>query len=160
LFYMRDVRGGQGERDSFRMLFEQFSLSDPQTASRLISLVPEYGRWDDILGLINSPSSLIRETVLNIVRNQLREDPEAESPSLLAKWMPSVNTSSQETRELARNWVRALGATERQYRKLLSHLRNRIRVVETQMSAGHFNEINYAHVPSRAMMQYRTAFYT
>src|SRR5436190_300387 len=49
LFYNRDIRGGRGERDSFRRLLRLMWQLDPGVADRVTHLVPEYGRWDDLL---------------------------------------------------------------------------------------------------------------
>ena len=78
--------------------------------------------------------------------------------SLLAKWMPSENTSSAKTRALAVKAMRALNMSPRSYRKMLSTLRKHIGVTECKMSAGEWNTIDYARVPSYAMHNYGSAF--
>lgn len=80
------------------------------------------------------------------------------SISLLAKWLCSPNTSSKETRRLAKIIYTSLGLTERQYRKILSKLRKYLRVVETYMSKKEWNAIEYSQVPSRANLIYNAAF--
>ena len=40
--------------------------------------------------------------------------------SLIFKWLPSENASSEKTKELARAIRKSLGITSKQYRKLLS----------------------------------------
>lgn len=78
--------------------------------------------------------------------------------SLLAKWLPSPNTSSRETRRLATVLYSSFGLTERKYRKTLSALRRYLDVVEKKMSAQEFGAIDYEKVPSLAMTRYRSAF--
>ena len=161
LFYSRDVRGGMGERNIFRVLFKKLA-SDPsneQLASSLAVLVPFYGRWDDLLCLEETPAA---QAALQIIRTQLFTDEinmgNGKPVSLLGKWLPSVNASSKETKRRARLIANALGYTERDYRKLCTRLRAAIKIVETQMCQGNWEDIDFQSVPSRAAMLYRKAF--
>lgn len=151
-FYTRDVRGGQGERETFRQVLRWLYKNDRATFDRIVPLVPVYGRWDDILEFVDSP------VVVNLVRSMLWNDRDSEHPSLLAKWMPSANVSSEKTQKLAMKWMLALGLSPRLYRKLLVSLRNKIVLVESLMSAKAFDKIDYEHVPSNASKLYRKAF--
>lgn len=155
LFYFRDVRGGQGERDTFRMIFSKFIEDAPLTAIQLLPLIPEYGRWDDFYSFIDTP---LEDNVWEIIETQLQQDLKANNPSLLAKWLKSENTSSAESRYLAKRTREALGMNSKQYRKMLSQLRKKIDIVERKMSSNDWSEINYEQVPSKAATQYRHAF--
>jgi hypothetical protein len=92
------------------------------------------------------------------MKKQLALDIECKTPSLLAKWLKSENTSSKESRILADRTRHAFGMTHKQYRKTLSLLRERINVVERLMSAGKWDEIEFDKIPSRAGLIYRNAF--
>jgi hypothetical protein len=151
-FYSRDVRGGQGERNSFRQVLRYLYNNQRAIFNKIVELVPIYGRWDDILKFVESV------TVQNMVWNQLQNDLTSDNPSLLAKWMPSENTSSENTQKLAMQWISAFGISPRQYRKMLSSIRRKLNMPESLMSAGKFGDIDYSHVPSRAAMLYRKAF--
>lgn len=159
LFYARDIRGGLGERRLFRVVIKKLMSVDSSVVKNLIPLIPEYGRWDDLWPLLDTPAN---GAVIRIVRDQLRADRNAasrgESFSLLAKWLPSPNASSSETRRYAGIIARGLLLTERNYRKTLSFLRKKLRVVEQQMSAKQWGEIDYEIVPSRANLLYNKAF--
>ena len=80
------------------------------------------------------------------------------SISLLAKWLPSENASSKETKRYANIIRNGLGMTSREYRKMLSKMREYIDVVERKMSAKEWVDINYEAVPSRANLIYNSAF--
>jgi len=82
----------------------------------------------------------------------------SDSPSLLGKWMPSANTSSKETRAKANLIINKMKITPREYRKMLSFLRKKISIVETNMCQNDWESITYQHVPSKAMSNYRKAF--
>lgn len=159
LFYVRDVREGLGERRLFRVVIEDFAKQEPKAVKELIKLVPEYGRWDDLWCLLET--NLVN-SVANLVRKQLAEDRDNmlnnKSVSLLAKWMPSLNASSEQTKNYASILSKKMGVTSRNYRKTLSELRRYIDIVERKMSAKQWNEINYEAVPSRANLIYNNAF--
>lgn len=152
LFYLRDVRGGQGERQLFRNCLAYLAEYEKDTCDKLVQHVPEYGRWDDLF-------VLQIETFLPLVHKQLSDDFDTDTPSLLAKWMPSENTSSKETRTLARGMIKALGTNPKEYRKTLSTLRKKIKLVEQKMSQKEWGSIEYSKVPSQAGLKYRKAFY-
>jgi len=159
LFFIGDIRGGCGERRTFRVCMDWLVSNKNDIAKKVIRLVPEYTRWDNLVMLIDSK---LRNDVIEIVAGQLSDDVEkmreGKSVSLLAKWMPSENTSSESTKSLARRWITALEVSPRKYRKTLSALRKYIDVVEVKMSAKNFSEIDYEHVPSRANLLYKDAF--
>lgn len=159
LFYLRDVRGGQGERTFFRDCFEWLAINHSNVAKQLIKLVPEYGRWDDVIYLLDkSIDSNLRSYIYNIIIRQLLVDAKSDHPSLLAKWMPSENASSAKTKQLARKIRQTLGITSEQYRKLLSQLRKKINLVESQMSQDRWEDIEFDKVPSKAGLLYSNAF--
>ena len=159
LFYARDVREGLGERRLFRLTMEEFTKQEPKAAKELIKLIPEYGRWDDLWCLLETD---LVDDVVKLVQIQLKEDfnnmLENKSVSLLSKWMPSLNASSEITKKYASILCKKMGDTPRNYRKFLSKMRKYIDVVECKMSAKEWNAINYETVPSRANLIYNNAF--
>ena len=160
LFMLRDIRGtGMGERRSFRVCFTWLAVQRTEIAQKLVPLIAEYGRWDDLLCLLGTP---VKDIVVETIAKQLKDDianaNESKPVSLLAKWMPSNNTSSAETRSKAAILQNALGLSPRQYRKALSKLRAYLKVIEVKMSAKQWNEIDYEAVPSKANIKYNAAF--
>lgn len=153
LFYLRDVRQGKGQRKTFRDILQWLAKKDPKVFDFLAPYVPEYGRWDDLTELVGF--RVVQRIVKQVFMNDMQSD---NGVSLLGKWMPSENASSKETREKAIRWMQVLELTPKQYRQALSYLREQIHVVERQMSAQEWDEIQYEHVPSRASKLYRKAF--
>lgn len=151
-FYLRDIRGGKGQRQTFRDILSYLYAYEQEVFNLVVPFVPDFGRWDDILSFYD------RGSVFQLVMNQLNLDIESDHPSLLGKWMPSANTSSDDTRALALEWVSRLGMTQTSYRKMLSSLRAKIGIVERKMSSNDWDEIFYPGVPGRAMKLYRNAF--
>jgi len=161
LFYARDIRGGQGERSVFRACLKWAADSEyAESIGKNIHLIPEYGRWDDLLVFIGTP---LERAAINKMYEQFVNDmknlKDGKGVSLLGKWLPSENTSSKETRRLAGIVRRCFGFTPKEYRKRLTKLRKAIRIVESDMSADKWGEINYSGVPSKAMSTYNKAFH-
>lgn len=159
LFWLRDCRGGNGERRIFRVCMGWLADNKPEIARRLVTLVPEYGRWDDLWPLLDTE---IKDRVVALVSEQLNSDKmnnfNGKPISLLAKWLPSGNTSSKITCRYAGIMQSALGYTPRQYRKVLSALRKSLNVVEQKISANKWEDVEYQKVPSQANLKYNSAF--
>ena len=164
LFMVRDAREGLGERRLFRLCIKElinhnFSNKEEIVTNIINNLISEYGRYDDLLVFIGTE---YESTVIKKIRTQLSEDMDNQSNnkpvSLLAKWLPSENASSKETRLLARKIMNELGASPREYRKVLSSLRSYLKVTEVQTSANDWANIDYNIVPSKANLKYKDAF--
>lgn len=156
LFYLRDCRGGQGERRFFRVCYKWLATKHADIARRNFQLISEYGRYDDIIyALVGTP---LENDALNFIKTQLALDVECKTPSLLAKWLPSENASAAETKRMG-NIVRSyMNMTHKEYRKTLSILRERINIVERLMSANRWDEIEFDKIPSKAGLIYKNAF--
>lgn len=155
LFYARDIRGGLGERRTARIIYRHLGKVHPVVLKKNLELISHYGRWDDLLVLLDTG---LFSHVIEIINRQLEKDLKSDKPSLLAKWLPSINTSSKATRNHAKKIMRGLGWNARRYRQTLSILRRKIDVLEVKMSAGEWTEIDYGKVPSNAMNLYSRAF--
>ena len=155
LFYLRDVRGGQGERRFFRTVIHWLANEHPAAIRRNLRHVPEYGRWDDLYVFVNTP---LERDAFELMREQLALDVQCKTPSLLAKWLKSENTSSTESRQLGNKTRQWFKMNHKEYRKTLSILRERIRLLERLMSAQRWDEIEFDKIPSRAGIIYRNAF--
>ncbi len=155
LFFGRDVRGGLGERRVFRVIVNWLAGHEPATLRRNIALIPEYGRFDDLIALMGTACE---KDALAVIREQLRKDlASQEGVSLLAKWLPSVNASNMETVRMGKKIARALGMTDAEYRRTLVKLRARIRIIENNLREKDYT-FDYAAQPSKAMFKYRAAF--
>jgi hypothetical protein len=140
LFWARDARGGAGEKRFFQIVMEHISKQYAYDYDQLAIYIPEFGYWKDVFK-IEKPN----ENTLNWLVTQLDESPNA---NLLAKWFPRKG-----------QWFSAmhkyLKITPKEFRKKLVSM---TKVVETQMCANEWSEINYSHIPSIAMNKYRNAF--
>lgn len=159
LFYSRDARQGLGERRLFRIILTHLAKDKPEVVKAVFEFASEYGRWDDIWCLLETD---LKNDVISVVAEQIDRDQydmaNNQSISLMSKWLPSENASSNETKRYATIIRKGLDMTPRNYRKMLSEMRKYIDVVECKMSAKEWNAINYEAVPSRANLIYNNAF--
>jgi len=147
LFWVRDIRGGAGERGTFRDIITYLANSRTETLRKSLPLISEYGRWDDLLVLIDTK---LEKDALTEIASALEN-----GNSLAAKWMPRGNGKNREKKRWANALRKHLGLTPKTYRKMLSELSN---TVEQLMCAKKFDTITYSHVPSKAMSDYMRAF--
>ena len=158
LFFARDIRGGLGERKVFRVCLKWLSYNAPETVRKNLSYISEYGRFDDLLVLFDTP---VEKDMLDFIREQLCKDVEAMDNggevSLLGKWLPSVNASNANTIKAAKKIARFLAMDDKGYRKMLSKLRAYIRIIENNLREKDYT-FDYEKQPSKAMFKYRGAF--
>ena len=172
LFYLRDVRGGNGERQIFRDCLEGFFRNIKKyklgkiTNSRVknfLKLIPEYGRWDDLIEL-NTYSKTFENIKCSIIKDQFIADMKnalADKPvSLLAKWFPVYNNVKNSERK---GWAKKLcykifRGDFKKAREIVGSLRSYIDIVEKRMSTNDWLNIDYSKVPSRAGLLYRDTF--
>ncbi len=160
LFYTRDIRGGLGERKVFRILLEHIANTYPEFIKVNLELIPEYGRWDDLYSLMPTP---LEEDMCRLIRSQLDKDiqnmKDGKPISLLSKWLKKADSKNVETKMLGIYTAAKLGFTVYDYKRISNKLRRYLKVVEQTMSERRWGDIEYPSVPSKAMMNYRGAFY-
>ena len=158
LFFARDVRGGLGERNVFRVIVNWLADNEPESVNKNIRYIAEFGRYDDLLALMGTSCEKI---MLEYLREQYEADCEAmdkgEKISLLAKWLPSINASNTETVKNARRVANAFGINASTYRKKLSSLRAYLKIIENNLREKDYT-FDYEKQPSRALYKYRKAF--
>ena len=158
IFFARDARGGLGERRFFRIAVSALMEFAPEAVRRNLEFFPEYGRFDDLCVLLGTP---LEKDAAEIIDTQLRFDKASMATggkvSLLAKWMPSVNASSKETRNMGRRLAGLLGMSEPEYRRTLVSLRKYSDILENRLRERDYT-FNYEVQPSCAMFKYRKAF--
>ena len=138
--WLRDARGGAGERELFRQLMAHLEKNRPELAAKLLAKVPEVGRWDDLFVFKTQPLKAQAYTMLG---DALRA-----KNGLAAKWTPRKGETAREIREF-------FGMSPKFYRKSLVEM---TKVVEQAMCAKQWDEINFSHVPSVAHARYKKAF--
>jgi len=164
-FQTRDIRGGKGERDLGRFMLKQILKQRPELAARLIPLIPEYGRWDDVWSLYGI-SDAVSAVVDSVVLEQFQLDQESKCPSLLVKWLPRQN-SNYKVKALATHFAALLfplipianGQRDMRYRKTLAYLNRLLDTTEIKMCGKSWATIEPAHVPGQLFKKNDKAFF-
>ena len=160
LFYARDIRGGLGERETFRTAIHYCALRYPNVIEKNLHLIPEYGRWDDYFALIDTPlEGKMWEHVRKVYELDLDAIKDGSSVSLLAKWLPSADASSENTRKKGCYTAKMLGRSVYDYKREVKAMRRVIDTIEAHMSAQDWHTYDYSKIPSNAMLKYTKAFY-
>ena len=139
--WLRDARGGAGERELFRQILTHLESYRPELAANVLPKVPELGRWDDLFVF---KTEALKAQAYTMLGDALRE-----KNGLAAKWTPRKGDVAVEIRKF-------FGMSPKFYRKSLVEM---TKVVESQMCAKEWNEINFSHVPSVAASRYKKAFF-
>lgn len=140
LFWARDVRGGAGERQVFKDILVYLAENHDLVLKPNLHLIPEYGRWDDLLAL---SGTYLEKEAFTLISDALINE-----KGLCAKWMPRKGVVAEKLRKFT-------GMSPKQYRKSLVGLTN---VVETKMCARDWNSIDFGKLPSVASARYQKAF--
>ncbi len=186
LMNMRDVRKGKGEKliPAVVMVYLKGNI-EPATYEAMLHKMVEYGCWKDLLRIIeiqsrmvldNSKKSRVRVPIttsnnlieVKLFADQLKKDSDELDNvepgknaiiSLCAKWAPSENTHyNHHPMKAANNIMTTMGLTPKNYRQLLTKLRNHLGVLEMLMSTKQYDRIDFSKLPSVAMMKLKKAF--
>ncbi len=186
IMYIRDCRGGKGEREIGRWGLRWLLVNYPNSFLKIRRIIPEYGRWDDLVDLFPSVFSLtdawcvgkeyasitdhipkarkVQEEILSFYAQQLLRDKQnmekGEACTLAAKWAPTEGCSlDRKCGGVVKELSKATGRSPRLYRTtILSPLRAYLKVVEGYMCSGSWDKIDYSGVPSCAMNRLKKAF--
>lgn len=140
LFWVRDIRGGAGERQIFRDIIKYLADNYTNSLKKNLKYIPEYGRWDDLLSLENTK---LESAAFHLIKEAI-----SEGGTLAEKWMPRKGKTASKLRKY-------MGVTPKEYRKLLV---NGTSVVETLMCAKRWKDIDFSKIPSLASARYQKSF--
>ena len=187
-FNTRDCRGGKGERDIGRKLFVWLFINYPVLFEKIISLIPEYGRWDDLLQFFPSVLNLqnlnhvrsnfysvvpdetylvslntLQKKIVHVFGLKIIEDynlmMNGKPCSLAAKWAPTENDSLDRKYGVYKTLCDEMKISPRDLRKIyISPLREYIKIVERFMCTKRWDSIDYNKVPSSAMKRLKKSF--
>lgn len=157
MLYLRDIRGGQGEKKVFRSLLTYvygkvatsgYDFNKPYVQSvmdELFEATIEVGSWKDITSTLNPDQYVF------FVKKHMNDE-----STLMFKYLPSCGGGKDKQ---ARKLAKLLDMSPKQYRKWLTENRKKLNLVETKMCSNEWDKIDYGKVPSQATMLYRGSFY-
>ena len=139
MFWLRNCRGGAGNRSGFRQCLNWLATHDPEWVKVNMDRIPHWGRFDDLTALFDTP---LEADAAMYWAEQIKK-----GHVLAAKW------AKREMRPLQS----AFKVNEAGLRKILVRVRSG-HIVEEKMCGRRWTEIEYKHVPSVAMARYTSAF--
>ena len=142
LFWVRDIRGGAGERQIFKDILTYLAENNTDVVKKNLPLIPEFGRWDDVLVLVGTS---LEGEVFEMIKTAIQNE-----DGLCAKWLPRKGKVAN----AIRNYLKV---SPKVYRKTIVNLTN---VVETAMCAKDYSNVDYSKLPSLASARYQRAFHT
>jgi len=166
VFNLRDVIYGKGERHlgriAMKWLFEKF----PEKFCRVMDLVPEFGRWDDLYSFFPNENSFgqceYSQKAVKIFSHKLQSDYKLMKNgfpiSLAAKWVETENSSDDKKFKRVKTHCGEMKLHEKGYRVRNGAMRSYINIVEKAMCNKEFEKIDYSKVPSQAMNKLKKAF--
>jgi hypothetical protein len=163
VFQLRDARGGKGERQQFLRCIRWYVANGyEKTILSLISSIPYFGRWKDLLELLDIGGN-INEFVFRTFANILDKDRtrflQKKSTSLCAKWAPSEGGEYDKKYKAASKIAKYMGITMKQYRKeYLAPLRAYSNTTEVWMCSQQWDKIKYETVASYCMHKNKNTF--
>lgn len=145
MLYTRDIRKGLGIRNNFRVMLKIFKNIAPKFPEALYAKIVELGYWKDLVHIYNDndTSSTHKYTILRLFDKAIKE-----GDGLCAKWTPRKGM-------LFNNLAKLNRLSPKQFRRKIVDL---TKVVEQQMCANDWDNIEYSHVPSVAHNRYKSAF--
>ena len=148
LFWLRDIRGGAGERSTFRIIAKHLADQHTDAMKQNLTLIPEYGRWDDMLVFFGTKLEkkalwLIKDGLIGKISD---DGVKGEPDNLCKKWMPRQGAGMKKI-------CAFLQVTQKEYRGIV-----KTPTVEAQMSEGDWEGIAYKSVPSVAFARYAKSF--
>lgn len=167
LAYLRDIKEGLGFRDATRAILAWLGENNSKALMSVFDAFVELGRWDDVLPLIfvkdEEVVAYVKDKVYKQFHNDLAVAKKGEgSVSLLAKWLPKINSKNSSKRKLAYAWANVLFKGSRRdtkYRHNVRVVRRYIGLVETHLVEKDYT-FDYAKLPGRALARYNNAFVT
>lgn len=160
LFHLGDIREGKGERRTFNICMDYMAKQHPEITKELLPLIPEYTRWDYAVRLMQSTSKPVADKAADFVVKQIKKDQSAKrgEQSLLAKWLPSIQTKKPGERKIVFAIENRLGLDHKGYRKMLSRLRQNLNIIEKYMSGKELDKVNMESLTSHQNLKYGKAF--
>jgi len=167
MFYIRDCRGGKGERNIFFDFMVWLWRKDRTLFEKNIPCVPFYGSFKDLRKIMETEKNshcemwsndkwalhsdfekIIISYWCNVLSNDVDNLYKNETVSLAAKWV-----SIQDAR-----FCKEMKLSHKLFRRMIRLLRERLDIVECKMSSKEWDKIYFEKVCSVSMKRYNNAF--
>lgn len=162
IFFLRDVRNGNKERDLGRFALTYLSNNRPDTFNKIIEFIPVIGRFDDLSYVLSvTKQESVKKEIAHFILLQLESDNQSENPSLLAKWLPTTD-AGKKTRSQAKILTSLLqkyfDVHPFAYHRMVKNIRKKLDLLETKITEEKFEQIDYSKVAGQAMLKNKAVF--
>lgn len=163
MFQIGDVREGKGERRTFNTCLRYMALEHPEIAKALLPLVSEYTRWSHVAEMVTCGNPDVQRAARQLIAEQLKKDYAAvqkieagkkASLTLCAKWAPALGAKKDGRHKIALRICDEMGITHKEYRKMRAAIIKHLNVIETNLSQGTLEEVNFENMTSKQQMKY------
>lgn len=169
LFRLRVV---ENEKRTFYCFFTCLSqkLSHDQI-QKLVSIVPQYGYWKDLLEIYNystmhNMNIILLSCILDKFAEQLKEDKDKENKDTISyagKWAPREKSKYDKEHKLASKLANLVFPNDnhndslKKYRKLIVELTNKKNVIEPKMTANQWDDVSNCLFTEQNSIKYKKA---
>lgn len=158
IFFLRDVRNGNKERDLGRFALTYVANNDPKVFKKIIPYIAEIGRWDDLVQILcATQQEKAKRDIAKVLYKQLQKDVKSKTPSLLAKWLPTVDAGKKANTQ-AKIIVKQMNIDKYVYHRMVKDIRKKLNLLETKIVEENFEKIDYSKVASQAMLKNKSLF--
>ena len=187
-FYIRNPRGGRGNRDTGRSMFQWLFINYPLKFLEYIDYLPEKGRWDDIYFLfpgalrLGSLDFVNRNYCCDISKKMLVKVKKAQEEivkyvaekflayfhifmdggrgfELFVKWLPSEKSSFNKKYKIVETLCDELNISLKDYRVIyVTPMRNASDICENSMCRGDWGSVRYEKISKKRIRYYKNAF--
>lgn len=162
IFFLRDVRGGNKERDLGRYALTYISNYYPNLFIKVIPFIPEIGRYDDLTYILYvTKQEIVKKAIAEFIGSQLFKDFSNPNPSLMAKWLPTTDAGKRtksHAKALANELQTNFAWNPYQYHRIVKKIRKKLNLLETKITEENFSQIDYSKVAGQAMLKNKELF--
>lgn len=162
IFFLRDARGGNKERDLGRYALTYMSNYYPDLFIKVIPSIPEIGRYDDLTYILYvTKQKMVKRAIAEFIGKQLSQDFSSPNPSLMAKWLPTTDAgkrSKSHAKALINELQTNFAWNPYQYHRVVKKIRKKLNLLETKITEENFSQIDYSKVAGQAMLKNKDLF--
>lgn len=165
LFYSRDCRGGMGARKNFLAICKYLMENgEEDIVNKNVDSIIEFGRYKDLIELALMVDENKCKPILDKLLHDIRDSVVYNKLNLVFKWLPTINSRSKHTKNKAKKLLSRFNKIDdlfklHSYQKIVSYQRKLLKIVERDICANKFGNINYQSVPSKCMNMNYGLFY-